>query len=88
MYKSNSGPTPLARVSSGAKAHPLAARPKAESSGEDPRAAGGLISDLPHPWVDKTKQHPTKKEIDLDHPRNLRQNLRKGGRVPTRAWGK
>jgi len=30
---------------------------KAESSGEDPRATGGLVSNLPHPRVDKTKQH-------------------------------
>jgi len=30
---------------------------KAESSGEDPRATGGLVSDLPHHRVDKTKQH-------------------------------
>ena len=30
---------------------------KAESSGEDPRATGGLISNHPHPRVNKTKQH-------------------------------
>jgi len=30
---------------------------KAESSGEDPRATGGLVSNLSHPWVNKTKQH-------------------------------
>ena len=30
---------------------------KAKSSGEDPRATGGLVSNLPHPWVNKTKQH-------------------------------
>jgi len=30
---------------------------KAESSGEDPRATGGLVSNLPHPRVNKTKQH-------------------------------
>ena len=34
---------------------------KAESSGEDPRATGGLISKLPHPRVNKTKQHWTKR---------------------------
>ena len=28
-----------------------------ESSGEDPRATGGLVSNLPHPRVNKTKQH-------------------------------
>jgi len=26
-------------------------------SGEDPRANGGLVSNLPHPRVNKTKQH-------------------------------
>ena len=30
---------------------------KAESSGEDPRAIGGLVSNLLHPRVNKTKQH-------------------------------
>jgi len=30
---------------------------KVESSGEDPRATGGLVSYLPHPRVNKTKQH-------------------------------
>jgi len=30
---------------------------KAESSGEDPRATGGLVSNLPHPQFNKTKQH-------------------------------
>ena len=29
---------------------------KAESSGEDPRATGGLVSNLPHHRVNKTKQ--------------------------------
>jgi len=33
---------------------------KAESSGEDPRATGGLVSNLPHPRVNKTKQHTRK----------------------------
>jgi len=30
---------------------------KAESSGEDPRATGDLVFNLPHPQVNKTKQH-------------------------------
>jgi len=30
---------------------------KAKSSGEDSRATGGLFSNLPHPRVNKTKQH-------------------------------
>ena len=30
---------------------------KAESSGEYPRATGGLVSNLPHLWVHTTKQH-------------------------------
>ena len=30
---------------------------KAGSSGEDPRAIGGLVFNLPHPRVNKTKQH-------------------------------
>jgi len=38
---------------------------KAESSGEDPRATGGLVFNLSHPWVNKTKQHTRV-------PRNLR----------------
>jgi len=32
---------------------------KAESSGEDPRTTGGLVSNLPHPRVNKTKKHAT-----------------------------
>ena len=36
----------------------------AKSSGEDPRATGGLVSNLPHPRVNKTKQHSI-----LPHPR-------------------
>jgi len=32
---------------------------KVESSGKDPRATGGLVSNLPHPRVNKTKQHWT-----------------------------
>ena len=38
---------------------------KAESSGEDPRATGGLVFNLSHSWVNKTKQHTRV-------PRNLR----------------
>ena len=30
---------------------------KAKSSGEDPRATGDLVSNLPHPRVNKTKRH-------------------------------
>jgi len=30
---------------------------KAKSSGEDPRATEGLVSNVPHPRVNKTKQH-------------------------------
>jgi len=30
---------------------------KAKSSGEDPRPTRGLVSHLPHPRVNKTKQH-------------------------------
>ena len=30
---------------------------KAKSSGEDPKAIGGLVSNLPHSRVNKTKQH-------------------------------
>jgi len=32
---------------------------KAKSSGEDPRATGGPVSNLPHPRVNQTKQHTT-----------------------------
>jgi hypothetical protein len=38
---------------------------KAKSSGEDPRATGGLVSNLPHPWVNKTKQHTHELEQTL-----------------------
>ena len=31
-----------------------------KSSEEDSRATGGLVSNLPHPWVNKTKQHTPK----------------------------
>ena len=34
---------------------------KAKSSGEDPRATRGLVSNLPHPRVNKTKQHTLRK---------------------------
>jgi len=33
---------------------------KAESSREDPRAIGGLVSNLSHPRVNQTKQHYTR----------------------------
>ena len=36
---------------------------KAKSSGEDPRATGGLVSNLPHPRVNKTKQNFTAETI-------------------------
>jgi len=36
---------------------------KAKSSGEDPRATGGLVSNLPHPRVNKTKQHLSKSKL-------------------------
>jgi len=39
---------------------------EAKSSGKDPRATGGLVSNLPHPRVNKTKQH-TEGEY-RDHP--------------------
>jgi len=35
---------------------------KAESSGEDPRATGGCVSNIPHPRVNKTKQHTEKED--------------------------
>jgi len=34
---------------------------KVKCSGEDPRATGCLVSNLPHPWVNKTKQHTPSK---------------------------
>jgi len=37
---------------------------KAKSSGEDPRATGGLVSNLPRPRVNKTKQHT----LQLEQP--------------------
>jgi len=43
---------------------------KAESSGEDPGANGGLVSNLPHPRVNKTRQH-TKMHIDDAFEDNL-----------------
>jgi len=30
---------------------------KSKSTGEDPKATGGLVSNLPHPRVNKTKSH-------------------------------
>ena len=36
---------------------------KAVSSGEDPKATGGLVSNLPQPGVNKTKQHPQKVKL-------------------------
>ena len=30
---------------------------KAKSAGKDPRATGDLVSNFPHPWVNKTKQN-------------------------------
>ena len=36
---------------------------KAESSGEDPRATGGLVSNLPHPRVNKIKQLTVREPI-------------------------
>ena len=30
---------------------------KVESSGKDPRETAGLVSNLPHSWVNRTKQH-------------------------------
>ena len=30
---------------------------KAKSSEKDPRATGGLVSNVPHPWVNQTRQH-------------------------------
>ena len=32
---------------------------KAESSGKNPTASGGFVSNHPHPWVNKTKQLPS-----------------------------
>jgi len=33
-------------------------------TGEDPRATGGLVSNLPHPRVNKTKQHTRRVDPD------------------------
>ena len=44
---------------------------KAESSGEDPRAIGGLVSNLPHPRVNKTKQHLLKEAEPLGNACSL-----------------
>ena len=38
---------------------------KAKSSGEDPRATGGLVSIFPHPRVNKTKQHTLQNNIHV-----------------------
>ena len=37
---------------------------KAESSGEDLKATEGLVSNLPHPGVNKTKQHTHIQKLD------------------------
>jgi len=39
---------------------------KAKSSGEDLRATGGLVSNLPHPRVNKTKQHIMRRDSGLE----------------------
>ena len=39
---------------------------KAKSSGEDPRATGGLVSNLPHPQVNKIKQHEIVGRFDFE----------------------
>jgi len=39
---------------------------KAKSSGKDPRATGGLVSNLPHPRVNKTEQRTLVKVITGD----------------------
>ena len=45
---------------------------KAQSSGEDLRAAEGLVSNLPHPRVNKTKQHTHRKLILFQcHPQKF-----------------
>ena len=43
---------------------PTGWRVKAESSGEDPMATEGLVCSLPHPRVNKTKQHAPKVEVE------------------------
>jgi len=44
----------------------LGRRVKAENAGDDPRATGGLVSNLPHPRVNKTKQHTTPHGPELE----------------------
>jgi len=62
IYKSDSGPTPVARVGSGASAPPLAAHPKRRVLEKIP---GQLEASFlfPYPRVNKTKQHPRKQLI-------------------------
>jgi len=49
---------------------------KAESSKEDPKATGGLVSNLPHPWVNKTKQHTPQYERGCKFSSPLRTQVR------------
>jgi len=50
---------------------------KAKSSGEDPRATGGLVSNLPHPRVNKTKQHWCKQVTLSTSETPVKKGLRK-----------
>ena len=60
---------------------------KAESSGEDPRATGGLVSNLPHPRVNKTKQH-RKTEFGKKKPRLSSENQRLFAGSFWRGWAR
>ena len=47
---------------------------KAKSPGEDPRATGGLVSNLPHPWVNE--QSNTCTANDAKYSTNNQMNIR------------
>ena len=53
---------------------------KAKSSGEDPRATGGLVSNLPHPRVNKTKQHTSISYTYTTHVQSCAHTEREGER--------
>jgi len=53
---------------------------KAKSSGEDPRATGGLVSNLPHPQVNKTKQHTSISYTYTTHVQSCTHTEREGER--------
>ena len=60
---------------------------KAKSPGEDPRATGGLVSNLPHPRVNKTKQHTLKWVVSISRDDWLHFNIIWKSSLDFELWG-